>query len=70
MFYDHLDYFRKPSLGGRPNTKPGEHGAPNAHNRWFILLYYVRGPAWIDIRGCHTTFFPLSENGEWRKLLV
>ena len=42
IFYGHLDYFQKPSLGGRPNTKPGDHGTPNAHNRWFILLSCVR----------------------------
>ena len=45
MFHGHLDYFQKPPLGGRSNTKPGEHGTPNAHNRWFILIYHVRGPA-------------------------
>ena len=26
MFHGHLDYFQKPPLGGRPNTKPGDHG--------------------------------------------
>ena len=40
---------KKPPLGGRPNTKPGDHGTPNAHNRWFILFYHVWGPAWIEI---------------------
>ena len=49
MFHGHLDYFPKPPLGGRPNTKPGDHGTPNAHNRWFILFYHVWGPAWIEI---------------------
>jgi hypothetical protein len=44
-----LDYFRKPPLGGRPNTKPGDHGTLNAHNRWFILFYHVWGPVWIDV---------------------
>ena len=24
MFHDHLDYFQKPPLGGRPNTKLGD----------------------------------------------
>jgi hypothetical protein len=38
MFHGHLDYFQKPPLGGRSNTKLGDHGTPNAHNRWFILL--------------------------------
>ena len=37
MFHGHLDYFQKPPLEGRPNTKPEDHGTPNAHNRWFIL---------------------------------
>jgi hypothetical protein len=41
--------FQKPSLEGRPNTKPGDHGIPNAHNCWFILLYHVWGPTWIKI---------------------
>ena len=33
----------------RPTTSPGDHGIPNAHNRWFILLYHVWGPAWMKI---------------------
>jgi hypothetical protein len=42
MLYGHLDYFQKPPRGGRPNIKPlGDHGTPNAHNRWFILFYPV-----------------------------
>ena len=32
MFHGHLDYFQKPLLEGRPNTKLGDHGTPNAHN--------------------------------------
>jgi hypothetical protein len=48
MFHGHLDYFQKPSLWGRPNTKLGDHGTPNVHNRWFFLFYYVWGPAWIE----------------------
>jgi hypothetical protein len=41
---------QKPPLGGgRPNTKPGDHGTPNAHNCWFILSYHAWGPAWIEI---------------------
>ena len=32
------DYFQKPPFGGRPNTKPEDHGTPNAHNR---LFYHV-----------------------------
>ena len=34
----HLDCFPKQPLRGRPNTKPGDHGTPNVHNRWFILF--------------------------------
>ena len=49
MFHGHSDYSQKPLLGGRPNTKPGDHGTLNAHNRWFILFYHVWGPAWIEI---------------------
>jgi hypothetical protein len=51
MFHGHLDCFQKPPLGGRPNTKPEDHGTLNAHNRWFIviLFYHVWGPAWIKI---------------------
>ena len=37
--------FQKPSLGGRPNTKPGDHGNPTAHSHWFILFYRVQGCA-------------------------
>jgi hypothetical protein len=33
MFHGHLDYFQKPPLQGRPNTKPGDRGTPNVHNR-------------------------------------
>ena len=50
IFYGHLDYFRKAPLGGRPSTKPGDHGTLNAHNRWFILFYRVWGPTWIETR--------------------
>jgi hypothetical protein len=41
--------FQKPPFGGRPNTKVGDLGTPNARNRWFILFYHVWGPAWIKI---------------------
>jgi hypothetical protein len=34
----HFDFFQKPPLGGRPKTKLGDHGTPNAHNRWLILF--------------------------------
>jgi hypothetical protein len=32
MFHGHLDYFQKPLLGGRPNTKLGDHGTPNTQD--------------------------------------
>ena len=35
MFHGHLDYFKKPPLGGRPNAKLGDHGTPNAHHRFY-----------------------------------
>ena len=38
IFRGHLDYIQKPPLGGSPNTKPGDHGTPNAHDPWFILF--------------------------------
>ena len=47
MFHGHLDYFQKPPLGGRPNTKLVDHGNLNTHNRWFIPLNHVWGPTWI-----------------------
>ena len=50
MFHGHLDYFQKPPLGGRPNTKPRDHGTLNAPNRWFIPFYHGWAPpAWIEI---------------------
>jgi hypothetical protein len=47
IIYGHLNYFQKPPLGGRPNTKLGHHGTPNTHKCWFILFYHVWGPLWI-----------------------
>ena len=44
VFHGRLDYFQKPPLGGRSNVKPGDHGTPNVHNRWFSLCYHVWGP--------------------------
>ena len=37
--------YQKAPLGGRPNTKPGDHGTPN---HWFILFYHVWIHAWIE----------------------
>jgi hypothetical protein len=33
----HLDYFSKPPFGGKPNTKPGDHGNPLTT----VVLFYV-----------------------------
>ena len=52
MFHGHLHYFQNPPLGGRPNTKPGDHGTPNAHNRWlfyFIMCEDPREQSFIEI---------------------
>ena len=49
MLHGRLDYFQKPFLQGRSIIKLGDHGAPNAHNRWCILFYHVWIPVRIDI---------------------
>ena len=54
MDHGHLDNFLKSPLGGRPNTKLGDHGTLNAHDRWFILFYHVWGSAWIEIHWNNT----------------
>ena len=47
---DHvLDCFQKSPLGGRSNTKPGDHGTLNTHNYWFIPFYHMWGLTWINI---------------------
>ena len=33
MVHGHLDCFQKPHPGGLPDTKAGDHGTPNTHNR-------------------------------------
>ena len=48
MFHGHTDDFQKLPLGGRPNTKPRDHGTPNAHNHWFILFSHVWRPTRIE----------------------
>jgi hypothetical protein len=40
-FHGHLDYFQNPPLGGRPNTKPGDHGTLKVHNYWFIIFMHI-----------------------------
>jgi hypothetical protein len=42
-------FLKKPLLGDRSNIKLGHHGTPNAQNRWFILVYHMWGPAWLEI---------------------
>ena len=49
MFHGHLDYFRKPPLGGRPSIKPCDHGTLNVYNRWIVLFYRMWGSTWIKI---------------------
>ena len=41
MFHGHLDYFQKPPPGGRPYTKPGDHGTPDVHNHRFVSFYFI-----------------------------
>ena len=38
--HGHLDYFQKPPLGGRPNTKSSGRGTLNTYNHWFFFLLY------------------------------
>ena len=49
IFRGHLDHCQKPPHGGRLNSKPGDHGTPNAQNRCYILFYHVWGPTCIEI---------------------
>ena len=42
-------FSKKPVLGGRPNTKAGDHATMNIHNRWFYLFYHVWGPARLEV---------------------
>ena len=39
-----LGFFSKPPLGGRPNTKPGDHGTPNTHNCWLVSFTMREDP--------------------------
>ena len=59
-----MGYFRKkPLLGGSSDTKPGDHGNPNAHSRWLILFYRVWGGHMIrnliEVEGLVTYDFTL-----------
>ena len=49
MFHGHLDYFQKPSLGGIPDTKLGDHATPNAHNLGLFYFNHAWRPAQIEI---------------------
>ena len=49
IFRGRLDHCQKPPHGGRLNSKPGDHGTPNAQNRCYILFYHVWGPTCIEI---------------------
>ena len=55
MFHGHLDCFQTPPLGGRPNTKPDDHGSLNAHNHWYFTIVVVTPPRRMDF------FFPENE---------
>ena len=61
----HLHYYQKTPLGGKSNTKPEDHGFPNAHNQWFIVFYRMRGPGhiwlWI-VTGSH---IHIALEGPW-----
>ena len=49
MFHGHLGCFQTPPLGGRSNTKPGDHATPKSHSLWFILFYHEQRSASIEI---------------------
>ena len=40
MLHGHLDYFQKPHVGERPNTKPGDHDTPDAHESQ-LMVYSI-----------------------------
>jgi hypothetical protein len=41
--------FKKPPLGRRLNTKPGDYGITNTHNCRIILFYHMWRLAWIEV---------------------
>ena len=60
VFHGHLDYFQRPPLGGRPDTKPvGDHGSPNVHNCWVILFCYAR----LRVHGHYTSSILVGGKG-------
>jgi hypothetical protein len=66
---------------GLINTKSGDHGTRNAHNRWFILFHHVRGLVWIEIHwssiwlrawshmASHYTWGPVTTLNDFRSVL-
>ena len=50
MFHGHLDYFQEPPLGGRLNTKSGDHDIVNVVDLlWFIMCEDPREEKFIEI---------------------
>ena len=70
MFHRHLDYFQKPPLGGRPNTKPGDHGTLKSHDRWLIILYHVWGPHIIEIGFGWDTWSRMTSHYTWEPVIT
>ena len=77
MFHGHLEYFQKPSLGCRPNTKPGDYDTMNSHNHLFILFVMYEDPAWIEIsieiafsQGSHHTWLHTTFEGMRPRYMV
>ena len=67
---------KKPPLGGRPNTKLGDHGIPKSPNQWFIIFHHVRGPCMNRIcwgprahMTSHYTCGPVSTLHDFRSVL-
>ena len=36
--HGHFGYYHKLSLGGGPNTKPGDYGTSKSHDHWFTIF--------------------------------
>ena len=61
-----LGLLSKLPLGGRRNTKPGDHGTPNTHNHWLLLFHNAWGPTrikthwnsfWLRVRSHMTSHY-------------
>ena len=48
VFRGHLDYFQNWPLGGRPNTKPGDHGT-NVDLFYFIMCEDSHESTFIEL---------------------